>query len=169
MPSITVTNEGAISGANSTFTATSAVNVFNITSMNLGNGTITLNQNTSSNQLFIFNISGGLSLSDEKMILNGVNSSNVIFNITGGSVGIGGSNIAGNILNMSGGSMSLDSDSISGSVISNGFIDMSSTVFTPELPTIAMAGFACLLLVVKGGRDWRRKRASRFIPPAVIS
>ena len=138
----------------------SGQNIINITGALGGSGNYTLN--ISGSGQFLFNLSAGASLTDFTVVLNGVSASNVFFNTTGNGVGIGGSTIYGNILNMNGGSMSLDSDVIHGFVVSDGFIDMAGTTIAPELPTIMMAGIACLFLLGKVGLDCRAS------PPPVL-
>jgi hypothetical protein len=141
----------------------SGQNIINITGALGGSGNYTLN--ISGSGQFLFNLSAGASLTDFTVVLNGVSASNVFFNTKGNGVGIGGSTIYGNILNMNGGSMSLDSDVIHGSVVSDGFIDMAGTIIAPELPTIMMAGIACLFLLGKVGLDCRRKLTARTASP----
>jgi hypothetical protein len=139
-------------------------NLINLTS-SLGNASGSFTLTISGPGQFLFNLGTGVSLTDVKVVLNGVNQSNVFFNNAGGFAAFGGSDISGTVLNMNGGFMSLDSDMIHGSVVSNGAIDMGSTVIAPELPTITMAAAACLLLVGSTLRVRMRQRVSKNASP----
>ncbi len=129
--------------------------------LNLSNTTITIN-GTSTEQ-FVFNFSGRTTLTNVNVVLSGgVQASNVFFNFVTGNVGINGGTINGNILNLvNGTSMSLDQGVVvNGSVVSDGFIDMGNATLVPELPTVMMAGLACLLVVSHGGFNQLRRRSA---------
>ena len=46
---------------------------------------------------------------------------------------------------------------IHGSIVTDANLTMTSSVIAPELPTIMMAGIACLVLLGKAGLDYRRR------------
>jgi hypothetical protein len=156
----------------------SLVNVVNFTQpLSLYGTTITINGTPS--QQFVFNFSQSLSLLDTTIVLNDVSASNVFFNITGGSVSISGSTFNGNIVDMAGTSINLYGDNITGSVISDGSVSMtnssigpdspagvSESSVAPELPTIMMAGLACVFVLGNAGRNLlRRRRLTLTVAP----
>jgi hypothetical protein len=148
--------------------------VFNGSSSNSGNNVInigsltgaTITLNGTSTEQFVFNFTGRTTLTGVNVILNGVSVSNVFYNFISGNVGINSSNLSGTVLNViNGTSMSIDNSVIKGAVVSDGFVDMANSTIAPELPTIMMAGIACLFLLGKAGLDYRRKLTARTASP----
>ncbi len=172
-PSATYGNIGSMS-----FTGNAAQNTFNLSSLNLNGGQITI----SGSGLFVFNITGtiggtGSNSSDAMFLSNAVVQASsgvtgIIFNIeNGGNVSIGGntgSQVVGTILDMSHGSVSLSNTNLEGSLITNGNIAIANSyIVAPEMPTIVMAGFAGLILVARGGLKCLRgrRRTLRIVTP----
>jgi hypothetical protein len=162
----------SVNGNNYQFTGSSSNsgnNVITINSLtnsgllNLSNGgnyTITLNGN--STEQFVFNITGRTTWTNVTVILNGVSANNVFYNFISGNVGLNSSVLSGTVLNViNGTSMSIDNSMIKGAIVSDGFVDMANSTIAPELPTIMMAGIACLFLLGKAGLDCRRRLTAR--------
>lgn len=137
---------------------------------NLSGSTITISGNSS--QQFILNFQNGLTLANTTIVLTGgVNSNNIFFNVTGGNVSITESTVQGTFLDMvsRGGTeptMTFSNDSLQGSIVTDTNLTISDTsIVAPELPTIMMAGIACLFLLGKAGLDCGRRLAARTASP----
>jgi len=107
---------------NITITGGVGTNVLNITSLNISNGTVTLNAPHGGS--FIMNVSGGFALSGTSKIVlaGGVNPSDVLYNIvgSGGSVSMsGGASVTGILLAPQRG-VSLSNAIVTGEIISGG-------------------------------------------------
>jgi hypothetical protein len=141
-------------------TGTKAVNVVNVSSISHD---LTISGNA--NQVFVINVTGngngGIKLSNV-MLSGGVTANDVLFNITGkGNVSLGSGTVNGTFLDTGSGSISLNGTKVYGEIIagSGGVTTTNSAainaepfaggaaVTAPELPSIATAGAACLLLL----------------------
>jgi hypothetical protein len=140
--------------------ANSGQNVLGFSNLlKLSNSTITING--TADQQFVFNFSQGLTFNNVKIVLTGgVAYQNVFFNVLGGNAGITNSAILGTILDLSGTTVNLSKNEITGSVISDGLVNISATILNPELPTVAMGGLACLLVLGKVGFNRLRRRGA---------
>jgi choice-of-anchor A domain-containing protein len=152
-------------------TGTQAVNVVNVSSISHD-----LTISGSANQVFVINVTGnsGIKLSNV-MLSGGVTAKDVLFNITGkGGVSLGKGTVNGTFLVTGSGSVSLNGTTVDGEIIAGkvGVTTTSATinaepfgggaaVAAPELPSIAMAGAACLLLLGRAAvARIKRSRAS---------
>ena len=158
-----VFNGSSSNSGNNVITINSTTNS-GLLNLNSGNYTITLNG--TSNEQFVFNITGRTTWTNVHVILNGVSASNVFYNFISGNDGINNSTLWGTVLNViNGTSMSIDNSTIAGAVVSDGFVDLANSTIAPELPTIMMAGIACLFLLGKAGLDCRRRLTARTACP----
>ena len=148
-----------------TFSGNAAQNVFSVSSIYLSGGQITI----SGSGAFVINVTGNTAGDSiylyNSSVLASPGVTSVIFNIeNGGNVSVGGSSethFQASILDMSQGSVSLSSTYMEGQLITNGGISLSSTsIVTPELPTLAVAGLAGL--VALGTLSFRRLRSRKL-------
>jgi hypothetical protein len=146
-------------------TGTQAVNVVNVSSI-----TSDLTIHGSASQVFVINVgSGGINLSNVSLS-GGATANDVLFNVTGGgSVTLGGGTVNGTFLVTGSGSVQMTATTLNGAlIVGSGGISVPDSatinteaftgVSTPELPTISMAGVACLLVLGRAGLQ-RVKRA----------
>jgi hypothetical protein len=130
------------------------------------------------NQVFVINVSGNITLNGSSSItLNGVNANNVLFNVGGSITTNGSNNLYGTYLALSSSITLNASTTVHGSLIGgSGITNYGSTAIyaqifnadpvvttTPELPTIAMAGTAFLVLIGKAGFGWMKRRRRAMI------
>jgi hypothetical protein len=148
------------------------VNVFNITgSLTLSSGTLTING--AANETFVFKVSNGVSfLNASRMVLNGVDASQVVFIVAGGNVTVSGASSAAGTFVGQNGNMSVSGASlVHGALVSAKNISVTGastvnadafvapsplTTHAPEMPTVVTAALACVLLL--GGAGIRRLR-----------
>jgi hypothetical protein len=162
--------------SNNVITGTQAVNVVNVSSISHD---LTISGNA--NQVFVINVTGngngngGIKLSNV-ILSGGVTANDVLFNITGkGNVSLGSGTVNGTFLDTGSGSISLNGTKVYGEIIagSGGVTTTNSAainaepfaggaaVAAPELPSIAMAGAACLLLLGRAAvARFKRSRAT---------
>ena len=141
-----------------TVSGTAGVNVINLNSISLSNNsTLTISGTGSPSQIFVFNISGSVSLANNTSIkLQGISASQVIFNIDSKNSSVSLSNSAtasGTFLDLNGRISMSNNTEVTGALISEQSISMSNSAtvnaqpfvtHAPEMPTIALAGFACV-------------------------
>jgi hypothetical protein len=157
-----------------TFTGNAGQNVVNLFSINLTNATFTISGSASS--IFVFNVAGAITLTNSIIqLVNGVSADHVFFNVTGSNkaVTLKDSQVSGTFLDLKG-SISVSGGSSQGAFISQKAISIANHILTgnppmvaaaPEMPTILMAGLACLLLLGKTGLDrWKHPRATMASP-----
>jgi len=151
---------GSINGAQ-TITGNGGLNVINITSLSNPDLTITGN----ANDKFVFNISGNFS-TNHAMVLNGVNASQILFNMTGASGNIfqtsGGNTLYGTFLATHGGDFQFSNLHLSGQLINTaGHMEIvsGSQVAIPEAPTTSLVVFGGLIVLGVGLRRRVRARA----------
>jgi hypothetical protein len=158
--------------SNNVITGTQAVNVVNVSSISHD-----LTISGSANQVFVINVtgSGGINLSNVRLS-GSVTAKDVLFNITGkGNVSLGGGTVNGTFLDTGSGSISLNRTTVNGEIIAgSGGVTITNSaaingepfaggaaVAAPELPSIAMAGAACLLLLGRAAvARFKRSRAT---------
>jgi hypothetical protein len=153
-------------------TGTQAVNVVNVSSISHD-----LTISGSANQVFVINVTGSSGIKLSNVMLSGsVTAKDVLFNITGnGKVSLGSGTVNGTFLDIGSGSISLNGTKVYGEIIagSGGVTTTNSAainaepfaggaaVAAPELPSIAMAGAACLLLLGRAAvARFKRSRAT---------
>jgi choice-of-anchor A domain-containing protein len=163
-------------------TAGGTLNVIDLSGINLsGSSRFTINGN--SNDVLVFNVSGNVSISGSAQLLlsGGLSAANVIFNVTSGTVSVAGAGVAaGTFLDVIGeidlsGSAAVQGALISKNIKMKGSSAMSADPFSaqvvvagaPELPTIAMAGLASLLVLGRAGisRLRRNRCTTTEVPP----
>jgi len=149
-------------GNNSTLTGTGGVNVIDVGSISLSNGSLTLNG--TANDVFIINDAGKFDFSNSGMVLTGgVTASDILFNVGGNVALTGGGN-----LNFFGTILAPNSDVqvhdkvLSGDLIGNTIEDTSGftvngAVVAVPLPAAAWNGMATLGLLGIGAKLWGRK------------
>jgi fibronectin-binding autotransporter adhesin len=169
------TSYGNITGA-TTFTAKTGaeLSVYDITSLTLSGANLTISG--SSNQTFVFNITKGMTLSGMSILLTGgVTANNVLFNVLGGAVTISGAKSNGTILDLTN-AITVSGSTVNGALVSEHAITLSGSTVTaqpftasaPELPTIAMAGLAGLLVLAKAGFNRFRRKLNVSATPAPL-
>jgi fibronectin-binding autotransporter adhesin len=148
------------------------LSVYNITSLNLSGANLTISG--FSNQTFVFNITKGMTLSGMSILLTGgVTANNVLFNVLGGAVTISGVKTNGTILDLNN-AITASGSTINGGLLSQHSITLSGSTVTaepfaspaPELPTIAMAGLAGLLVLARAGFNRLRRKLTVPAAPA---
>jgi hypothetical protein len=148
--------------SSNTITGTQAVNVVSVSSI-----THDLTISGNANQVFVINVtgnSGGVVKLSNVTLAGGVTADHVLFNITGGGNVIlgGGGTVNGTFLDTGSGKITLNGTTVSGAIIAgsggvttNNSATINADPFSggtadppsaPELPSIAMAGVACLLV-----------------------
>ena len=139
---------GAINGAQ-TITGNGGLNVINIASLSNPDLTITGN----ANDKFVFNISGNFA-TNHVMVLNGVNASQILWNMTGTSGNIfqtsGGDTLYGTFLATHGGDFQFSNLHLTGQLINTAGhmqIVSGSQVAIPEPGTISLIAFGAFALV----------------------
>jgi len=168
-------NQIHLTNGSVTFTGKSGQNVVDLKGINLTNSTFTING--TSTERFIFNVSGSSSITNSQIALSGgVTANDVIFNFsgTGHAVSLTNSRVNGTFLDLKG-SISATNGSTNGAFISEASVSITGdpltgkpfTVAAPELPTIMMAGLACLIVLGMGGLNRFRQRSREFSGPAV--
>ena len=156
--------------SNNTITATGAVTVVNVQSI-----TNDLNIHGTAGQIFVINVTShnGTAINLNNVTLTGVTPNDVIFNVTGnGSITFGGGTVNGTFLENGTGSVTLGSNTtLTGAILTAGTVTSLNNVTlnaappaavgAPELPSVAMAGVACLLILGRAGLGRiRRARAA---------
>ncbi len=159
-------NQINLTNGSVTFTGQAGQNVVDLSKVNLTNSTFTISGTSS--ETFIFNVSGAISLTNSYITLSGgVTANHIIFNVTGtgNSVSLTNSTDNGTFLDLKG-AISVTNGSETGAFMSESNISLTNDPLNgspfsspaPELPTIMMAGIACLCLLGKAGIDYRRGR-----------
>jgi hypothetical protein len=158
-------SDGALASTTSissnTITGTQAVNVVNVSSI-----THDLTISGNANQVFVINVTGNsgnvINLSNITLT-GGVTANHVLFNVTGsGNINLGNGVVNGTFLDTGSGSVTLNGTAVTGGIIagSGGMTVANSATITadsfavvnaPELPSITMAGVACLLVLGRAG------------------
>ncbi len=138
----------------------------------LGGAGSDLTLSGSASDRFVFNVGGGLELSNLAGIVltGGVTANDVLF-VVNGATGISQTTASGTFLDLNG-SVSLTNGTLNGALISSNPISISNStingtnnefgdgpVTAPEMNTIAMASCVCLLLLGKAGWDRMRERS----------
>jgi hypothetical protein len=134
-----------------------------------------LNIHGTAGQIFVINVTShnGTAINLNNVTLTGVTPNDVIFNVTGnGSITFGGGTVNGTFLENGTGSVTLGSNTtLTGAILTAGTVTSLNNVTlnaappaavgAPELPSVAMAGVACLLILGRAGLGRiRRARAA---------
>jgi hypothetical protein len=177
----TTNNLGSINLTGGTQTLSGApnqtLNVISVSNgINVTGGTFTISGNA--NQWFVFNVSNGMTINGGQgfLLSGGVTANHILFNVLSGAVNItGGSDtVNGTILDLNG-PIKFTNGTVNGALISEGNISITGsgatlnaaplTALAPELPTILMPAFTCLLVLGKAGVN----RLKRQHTPSAVS
>jgi hypothetical protein len=126
-------------------------------------------------QVFVINVTGaqnGNSINLKNITLTGgVTASTVVFNVTGnGNIKFNGGTVNGTFVQTGSGAVSITGTTLNGAVITSSNLSTSgkdslnaaplnlATVSAPELPSVAMAGVACLLVFGRAGLGRIKRR-----------
>ena len=161
---------GTQSISNNKIIATGAVTVVDVQSI-----THDLTISGAAGQIVVINVTGsssGNAINLSNVTLSGVTANDVVFNVTGsGDVNLGGGTVNGTFIANGSGSVSLSGTTLNGAILTGSDISTSGAVTlnaapmaavgAPELPSVAMAGVACLLILGRAGLGRiRRARAA---------
>ncbi len=127
--SYTATNLGDIGDSTPTITGTGSINVYSVGNMNLSSGSLTIKG--TANEMFVFNVSGSVSVASSSIVLSGVNASQVIFNVIGGNVSIKSSTSNGTFVDQKG-TITLTSSTETGAVVSGGNISVTGSTVNAD-------------------------------------
>jgi hypothetical protein len=153
---------------------TNPVTVASVSSIGSSGSPMALTISGTASQVFVINVSGNIYLSSVTLS-GGVTANDVLFNVTGSghNVTLGAGIVSGTFLD-TGGGITLNGTTLYGALIAGGSGDLGvgvtsndaasihadafAPVAAPELPTVWMAGVACLLVLGRA-RLRRIKRA----------
>ena len=156
-----------------TVSGTAGLNVISVSNgLYLSGAGNNLTISGSASDQFVFNVSGGLALGDSASIVltGGVTANNVLF-VVNGATNISQTTASGTFLDLNN-EVSLVGGTLNGAVLSANAISIQGTIINgtgnefgdgpvtaPEMNTMAMASYVCLLLLGKAGWDRMRKRS----------
>jgi hypothetical protein len=176
-----LTPNGSYNSSTRIITGSGSLVVVDLSGLTRNNKDLTIQGDSS--QTFVINVRGGMTLNTSSILLSGgVTANHVLFNVVGGGLTINEvstSTLNGTFLDLAGGiilNTSAGTTTLNGSLVGeagmtiNGSTSINAGSFTdpaiaPELPTIAIAGMAFLLLMGRTGFDYLRRRRAATGPP----